>query len=407
MSPEDVTPATEEGERLFEVYRQGVPWRRWGPYLSERQWGTVREDYSADGDAWAYFPHDQARSRAYLWGEDGIAGISDDSQHLCFALSLWNSADPFLKERLFGLSNAEGNHGEDVKEYYYYLDNTPTHAYMKYLYKYPQAAFPYDDLVATNRQRTRDEPEYELIDTGIFDDDRYFDVFVDYAKESVEEILIRITAHNRGPDEATLHLLPTPWFRNTWWIEKGTRRPLVKLVAGPPGTSVVQASHPVLGDRYLYCEGAPELLFTENETNTERLFGIPNATPFVKDGINDHVVAGQTAAVNPGRTGTKAAASFPLTVPAGESRTIRLRLSGVPPGKEAPFGDRFEEVFSTRKTEGGRGALLHLFPHHSPHRGECRARARCGGHCPGCEHPDGGRRTLVGVRYDRDGGLRG
>jgi len=353
MSLEDVTPATEEGERLRQVYRQEVPWRRWGPYLSERQWGTVREDYSADGDAWAYFPHDQARSRAYLWGEDGIAGISDDSQQLCFALALWNGADPFLKERLFGLTNAEGNHGEDVKEYYYYLDNTPTHAYMKYLYKYPQAAFPYNDLVETNRKRTRGEPEYELIDTGIFDDDRYFDVFVEYAKASTEDILVRITVWNRGPDEATLHVLPTLWFRNTWWIEKGARRPLLKPVDGPPGASAVQASHPALGVRYLHCEGVPELLFTENETNTERLFGVPNSSLFVKDGINDYVVFHRTEAVNPGRTGTKASASFPLTIPAGESRTIRLRLNEIPPaaGEEAPFGDRFEGIFSTRKTE--------------------------------------------------------
>jgi len=354
MPPADVIPATEEGERLRQVYEQDVPWRRWGPYLSERQWGTVREDYSDDGDAWASFPHNHARSRAYLWGEDGLAGISDDSQHLCFALSLWNGADPFLKERLFGLTNAEGNHGEDVKEYYYYLDNTPTHAYMKYLYKYPQAAFPYDDLVETNRKRTKDEPEYELIDTGIFDADRYFDVFVEYAKASPEDILVRITVWNRGPDEASLHLLPTLWFRNTWWIEKGTRRPLLKEVEGPPGTSVVQAAHPALGVRYLSCEGAPELLFTGNETNTERVSGTPNAAPFVKDGINDYVVSRRTAAVNPARTGTKSAAYFTLTVPAGESRTVRLRLNENPPGEAGEgdlFGSRFEEVFSTRRKE--------------------------------------------------------
>jgi len=352
MSPDDVVSATEEGERLREVYRQDVPWRRWGPYLSERQWGTVREDYSDDGDAWAYFPHDHARSRTYLWGEDGIAGISDDSQHLCFALALWNGADPFLKERLFGLTNAEGNHGEDVKEYYYYLDNTPTHAYMKYLYKYPQVAFPYKDLVEANRNRTRNEPEYELIDTGIFDDDRYFDVFVEYAKASTDDILVRITVHNRGPEEATLHLLPTLWFRNTWWIERGTRKPLLKQVEGLPGTSVVHAAHPALGDRYLHCEGAPELLFTENETNTERIFGTPNASSFVKDGINDYIVSRRTDAVNPGRTGTKSSAYFTMTVPPGESREIRLRLNETPPAAgEDTFGDGFEEIFYTRAKE--------------------------------------------------------
>ncbi|NQS77723.1 MAG: glucosidase [Methanoculleus bourgensis] len=357
MSSANTVAATQEGERLREVYEQDVPWRRWGPYLSERQWGTVREDYSDDGDAWAHFPHDHARSRTYLWGEDGLAGLSDDSQRLCFALSLWNGADPFLKERLFGLTNAEGNHGEDVKEYYYYLDNTPTHSYMKYLYKYPQAAFPYDDLVETNKRRTRDEPEYELIDTGIFDDDRYFDVFVEYAKDSPEDILIQITVWNRGPDEATLHLLPTLWFRNTWWLEKGTRRPFLKQVEAPPGTSVVQASHPDLGNRYLYCEGAPELLFTENETNTERIQGIPNTSPYVKDGINDYVVSHETAAVNPARTGTKSSAYFPLTIPGGESRVIRLRLNDTPPsgpgaaGEDAPFGSRFEEILSARKKE--------------------------------------------------------
>src|SRR5665647_1035895 len=276
MSSLDTRQFEPEGQRLLEALERGVPWRKWGPYLSERQWGTVREDYSEDGNSWAYFPHDHARSRAYRWGEDGIAGISDDSQQLCFALALWNGADPFLKERLFGLVNYEGNHGEDVKEYYYYLDNTPSHSYMKYLYKYPQAAFPYDDLVETNKNRTRDEPEYELIDTGIFDKDRYFDVFVEYAKDSPEDILIQITVWNRGPDEAILHLLPTLWFRNTWWLEQGTRRPLLKQIAGPPGASVIHATHPVLGDRFLHCEGAHDLLFTENETNTERIAGTPN-----------------------------------------------------------------------------------------------------------------------------------
>jgi len=344
----------EEGQPLFEVYTKDAPWRRWGPYLSERQWWTVREDYGDDGNSWAYFPHDHARSRAYLWGEDGLAGLSDDSQQLCFALALWNGADPFLKERLFGLVNVEGNHGEDVKEYYFYLDNTPTHSYMKYLYKYPQAAFPYTDLVETNKNRTREEPEYELIDTGIFNDDRYFDIFVEYAKASPEDILIQITIWNRGAEEATLHLLPTLWFRNTWWLEKGTRRPLLKQIEGPPGTSVILASHPVLGDRYLSCEGAPELLFTENETNTERISGTENAGPFVKDGINEYVVSHQTEAVNPGRTGTKASAYIQMAIAGGEKRVVRLRLNETPPsatGEDAPFGSRFEEILNTRKQE--------------------------------------------------------
>ena len=359
MSSLDSRQLAPEGQRILEALEQGVPWRRWGPYLSERQWGTVREDYSEDGNSWAYFPHDHARSRTYRWGEDGIAGISDDSQQLCFALALWNGADPFLKERLFGLVNYEGNHGEDVKEYYYYLDNTPSHSYMKYLYKYPQAAFPYDDLVETNQKRTRDEPEYELIDTGIFDEDRYFDVFVEYAKDSPEDILIQITVWNRGPDEAILHLLPTLWFRNTWWLEQGTRRPLLKQVAGPPGASVIQASHPVLGERYLHCEGAHDLLFTENETNTERIAGTPNAMPYVKDGINDYIVSRRTETVNPARTGTKASAWFPMTIPGGERRVVRLRLNETPSapagasasGGDAPFGNRFEEILTTRISE--------------------------------------------------------
>jgi hypothetical protein len=349
MSDPEIPIATEEEQRLLDADTKQVPWRRWGPYLSERQWGTVREDYSDDGNAWAYFPHDHARSRAYLWGEDGLAGISDDAQQLCFALALWNGADPFLKERLFGLVNYEGNHGEDVKEYYYYLDSTPSHSYMKYLYKYPQAEYPYANLVEVNKNRSRDQPEYELIDTGIFDDDRYFDVFVEYAKASPEDLLVRVTVWNRGPDEASLHLLPTLWFRNTWWIEQGGRRPLLQV----GGTTVVRASHPALGERYLACEGAPDLLFCENETNTERLFGKPNTTPYVKDGINDYVVAGRVGAVNPARTGTKASARYTLTVPAGESRTVRLRLSDRPPGAtgDAPFGDSFDEVFRNRKEE--------------------------------------------------------
>ena len=271
----------EETIRLEEARDGKAPWKKWGPYLSERQWGTVREDYSEGGDAWDYFTHDQARSRTYRWGEDGIAGLSDDKQRLCFALALWNGKDPILKERLFGLTNSEGNHGEDVKEYYFYLDSTPTHSYMKFLYKYPQAAFPYADLVETNRRRNREEMEYELLDTGVFDGDRYFDVFVEYAKGGAEDILVQITAFNRGPEEAELHLLPTLWFRNDWaaWIARPGEKPNLKQIKGPAGTSAVAAAHPVVGEYTLYCEGDVPLLFTENETNYERVFGTPNDGP--------------------------------------------------------------------------------------------------------------------------------
>jgi hypothetical protein len=280
-------------------------WRKWGPYLSERQWGTVREDYSGSGDAWDYFTHDQARSRAYRWGEDGLAGISDNRQQLCFALALWNGQDPILKERLFGLTNVEGNHGEDVKEYYFYLDSTPTHSYMKYLYKYPQAAFPYRDLIEKNRRRTRRDMEYELIDTGIFDQDRYFDIFVEYAKESPEDMLIRITAINRGPEPAMLHVLPTLWFRNTWSWQNDPEKPLLEQQPGPEDVAVIAAWHPDLGIRYLYCENLPPLLFTENETNTQRLFNEPSQSEYAKDGINDCVVSGQSDRVHPFGHGTK------------------------------------------------------------------------------------------------------
>ena len=256
-----------EQKRLNDARDLKIPWKKWGPYLSERQWGTVREDYSEDGNAWNYFSHDQSRSRAYHWGEDGLAGISDDAQQLCFALALWNGRDPILKERLFGLTNSEGNHGEDVKEYYFYVDSTPTHSYMKSLYKYPQGEFPYSDLVETNRQRTRQEFEYELIDTGVFNENRYFDVFVEYAKSDPEDILIRITVHNRGPEKAVLHVLPTLWFRNTWSWEEGATKPILRLQKG-----AIQASHTQLGERILYCEGEPDLLFTENETNYHRLW---------------------------------------------------------------------------------------------------------------------------------------
>jgi hypothetical protein len=349
---------TAEHVRLDEARERRVDWKTWGPYLSERQWGTVREDYSENGDAWNFFTHDHARSRAYRWGEDGLAGISDDRQQLCFALALWNGKDPILKERLFGLTNSEGNHGEDVKEYYFYLDSTPTHSYMKYLYKYPQRAFPYADLVETNRRRTRDELEYELLDTGVFDDDRYFDVFVEYAKAGADDILIRITAVNRGPDAAELHLLPTLWFRNDWsrWIADSNRaavKPRLAQIEGAAGTSAVAATHPRLGAFNLYCDGEVPLLFTENETNHERLFpGQKNESPFVKDGIHDFVVRGIRGAVNPGTNGTKVAAHYHVGVGAGRTEVVRLRLSGASAGpKASPFGKPFDDLFAERVRE--------------------------------------------------------
>ena len=363
---------TTETLRLEESRAGKAEWKKWGPYLSERQWGTVREDYSSNGDAWNFFTHDQARSRAYRWGEDGIAGISDDKQGLCFSLALWNGKDPILKERLFGLTNSEGNHGEDVKEYYFYLDSTPTHSYMKYLYKYPQAAYPYADLVETNRRRTRNEMEYELLDTGVFNDDRYFDVFVEYAKGGAEDILVKITAANRGPEAAELHLLPTLWFRNDWssWIAESNRaaeKPTLKQIKAPAGASAVAAAHPLLGEFILSCEGEVPLLFTENETNNELLFGQKNESPYVKDGINDCVVQGNQGAVNPEKQGTKVAAHYRLKVAPGESATVRLRLtdrlmsvnSPNPPlskggkgGFQAnPFGKQFDEIFADRLRE--------------------------------------------------------
>jgi hypothetical protein len=347
-----------EQKRLNNAREEGVPWKKWGPYLSERQWGTVREDYSENGDAWNFFTHDQARSRAYRWGEDGIAGISDDKQHLCFALALWNGKDPILKERLFGLTNSEGNHGEDVKEYYFYLDSTPTHSYMKYLYKYPQAAYPYADLVETNRRRSKEEMEYELLDTGVFKDDRYFDVFVEYAKDGPEDILVRVTAANRGPEAAELHVLPTLWFRNNWapWIAESNRtskKPNLKQIPAPAGASEVEATHPLLGEFILSCEGEVPLLFTENETNHERLFpGQKNESPYAKDGINDCVVQGKQGVVNPDKQGTKVAADYKVKIAAGQSKIIRLRLSkSSPDQKREPFGKQFDEIFANRLRE--------------------------------------------------------
>jgi len=343
-----------EQNRLQEAHEDSQPWYRWGPYLSERQWATVREDYSADGNAWGFFPHDHARSRTYRWGEDGLLGISDDQQQLCFALALWNEADPILKERLFGLTNSEGNHGEDVKEYYFFLDNTPTHSYMKALYKYPQRAFPYADLVATNRNRSRQEPEYELIDTGVFAEDRYFDVSVEYAKVDPLDVLIRVSATNRGPEMAPLHLLPTLWFRNTWAWGYDDRRPVLTAEAEAesageaPDVRLVHAQHYELGDYWLACEGAPALLFTENETNTERLWGGANRTEFVKDGINDTVVSGAEGRVNPQGVGTKVSAHYRFVIAPGATQTILLRLSANRSG--APF-DGAAEVFSARVEE--------------------------------------------------------
>jgi hypothetical protein len=348
-----------ENRRLDETRSQTAPWRKWGPYLSERQWGTVREDYSESGDAWNYFSHDHARSRAYRWGEDGLAGISDDRQLLCFALALWNGQDPILKERLFGLTNSEGNHGEDVKEYYFYLDSTPTHSYMKYLYKYPQAAYPYDNLVTTNRHRGKHDVEYELLDTGVFDQDRYFDVFVEYAKAAPEDILVKITVCNRGPEPASLHVLPTIWFRNVWSWGGNAARPMLRQLAtgAAGGATVAAASHPDLGERFFYSDGAAGLLFTENETNTQRLVGVANRTPYVKDGINDYIVHGRRNAVNAERTGTKASAHYPLTIGPGESKTLRLRLSDVAPTASptteragGPFGD-FDTTMEARRRE--------------------------------------------------------
>ena len=342
---------TTELGRLEEARERAVPWRKWGPYLSERQWGTVREDYSSDGNAWSYFTHDQARSRAYHWGEDGLAGLSDDKQRLCFALALWNGNDPILKERLFGLTNAEGNHGEDVKEYYFYLDSTPTHSYMKWLYKYPQRAYPYADLVETNRRRTRAELEYELLDTGAFAENRYFDVFAEYAKASPEDVLIRITVANRGPEPASLHLLPTLWFRNTWSWWSEPPKPVLRQVSAKGAGRAIAAAHAELGNRWLYIDQDLPLLFTENETNNERLFGTPNPTPYVKDGINELVVNGRREAVNPAATGTKAAAHCEMRIGAGEAKILRLRLSDIAPDQlSEPFAD-FDRTFDVRLRE--------------------------------------------------------
>jgi len=344
-----------EAARLAEAARRERNWTRWGPYLAERQWGTVREDYSADGDAWAYFPHDHARSRAYRWGEDGLLGICDREARLCFALALWNGRDPILKERLFGLANGEGNHGEDVKECYYFLDATPTGSYLAALYRYPQAEFPYAALRSENARRSRSDPEFELEDSGVFDGGRFFEVTVEYAKAAPDDILVRLTAANRGPEGATLHLLPTLWFRNTWsWGRSGDEYP-PRPILRAAGASSVEADHATLGNFKLACAGGqdgapPALLFTENESNEKRLWGRPNATPFVKDAFHDAVVGGDGAAVNPGLSGTKAAAHYRLAIPAGGEAVVKLRLASAAEMPEDPFAV-FDETFATRRRE--------------------------------------------------------
>jgi hypothetical protein len=360
---------TNEEQRLLASVEREVHWKRWGPYLSERQWGTVREDYSANGDAWRYFPHDHARSRAYRWGEDGIGGICDRHQHICFAIALWNEKDTILKERLFGLTNLEGNHGEDVKEYYYYLDATPTSSYLKFLYKYPQAAFPYAQLVDENAKRTRHQPEYELVDTGVFRENRYFDVFVEYAKATSEDIAIRITAWNRGPDPAPLHILPTIWFRNRWDWGDPYDMPRAARIDGPQGTTLFELRDFHYGQRWLLLEGSPELLFTENETNTQRLYNQPNRTPYVKDAFHRYLIAGEAAGVNPTLTGTKAAAHYTAQVPPGQSWTLRCRLMDRNPVNDpktsAPafLGPSFEAVFTDRQKDADE--------FYAPRAGEC------------------------------------
>jgi mannosylglycerate hydrolase MGH1-like protein/glycosyl hydrolase family 63 len=350
---------TIEEQRLRESEDRRSHWKRWGPYLSERAWGTVREDYSAGGTAWEYFPHDHARSRAYRWNEDGLGGICDRHQYVCFAMALWNGRDPILKERLFGLTGNQGNHGEDVKEYYFYLDSTPTHSYMKYLYKYPQAAFPYADLEAENARRGRKAPEYELLDTGVFNENRYFDVFVEYAKADPEDILIRITAANRGPEAAELTVLPTVWFCNTWsWRREQKSKPVLRKARSlPPDVtspveklSTIELEHFYYGKRWLACEGSPDLLFTENETNYQRVFGMENPTPYVKDGINDYVVAGKAEGLNPEQVGTKSSALYRLKLDAGQSATIRLRFFHSKT-KGDLFGKTFDDVFRARRRE--------------------------------------------------------
>jgi Glycosyl hydrolase family 63 C-terminal domain len=370
-------PQTTEDLRLEEARQRKKHWKRWGPYLSERQWGTVREDYSAEGTAWEFFPFEHAHARAYRWGEDGLGGISDRHQMICLAVALWNGRDPILKERLFGLTGNQGNHGEDVKEQYFYLDCTPTHSYMRMLYKYPQAEFPYRQLVEENQRRGRGNPEFELLDTGIFNENRYFDVFIEYAKSDWEDILLRITAHNRGPEAAEIHLLPTLWFRNTWAWGKDLRRPVAREAADPPGAVCAEVEHWQYGKRWFLAPGKLELLFTENETNYVKLFNYRERVPYVKDAFHEYVIRGNKQAVNPGSTGTKMTAHYTFHLSPGESATVKARLTDLDPlgsmdpelpwiggktgagqytpsaGSLAPedFGEGFDAVFTQRKKE--------------------------------------------------------
>src|SRR5215467_158728 len=340
-----------EEKRLEEARTRKAHWKRWGPYVSDRAWGTVREDYSATGEAWEYFPHDQARSRAYRWNEDGLAAVCDRHQYVCFGLALWNEGDPILKERLFGLTGNEGNHGEDVKEYYFHVDSTPTHSYMKFLYKYPQRAFPYGELVSENRRRSKQDPEFELLDSGAFGENRYFDIVVEYAKAGADDLLVRITAHNRGSEAAPIRLLPTIWFRNTWSWEKDVAKASLVKSAALRNAAVIALDHPQLGKLWLYAEEPAELLFTENETNTERLYGYAGPQ-FAKDGINDYVVAGKPDGVNPAHTGTKASAHYRHVIPAGGSVTVKLRLTNqLCPASKDPLGNEFDKIFSDRIRE--------------------------------------------------------
>ena len=334
-----------EQQRLEENSQPDRPWYRWGSYLSARQWGTVREDYSPDGSAWDYFPHDHARSRAYRWGEDGLGGWCDRHSQLCFGLGLWNGRDPILKERLFGLTNPQGNHGEDVKEYYFYLDNTPTHSYMRWLYKYPQLEFPYTRLVRENADRHKDRPEFELLDTGVFDENRYFDVLAEYAKASTDDICIRISITNRGPETAAIDVLPTLWFRNTWiWTGSKPESHLSKVADG-----VIKANSQKYGDYWLFCEGNPQLLFTENETNMQRLYGVANTSPYVKDAFHEYVIHHNQNAVNPDRVGTKAAAWYHLEIGAGQTDVIQLRFTNQ--HTDTPCNPAFADIFCQRQTE--------------------------------------------------------
>lgn len=371
---------TKEEKRLQEDKDRKVYWKRWGPYLSERAWGTVREDYSPYGNAWEFFPHDHARSKAFRWGEDGLAGISDRHQMICFAIALWNERDSILKERLFGLTGNEGNHGEDVKEYYFYLDSTPTHSYMKYLYKYPQAEYPYAHLVDENRRRGRGAPEFELFDAGVFHEDRYFDVFVEYAKADSEDLLIQIQVVNRGPEAASLHLLPTIWFRNTWFWGIDPARPVLRKGTPMNETGVIELKHEKYGQRWLYCENNPELVFTENETNFRRLYGAANPSAYVKDGINDYIVHGNKDAVNPQQVGTKAAAHYELNLQPGEAKIIRLRFSNFYPEKptESPLNSKFEKVLLARKQEADE-FYASVIPQHLSADARCVMRQAFGG----------------------------